>query len=175
MNHTPNRILIVGDAGRGKTTLALRLSEKLGLPANSTDDIFWKKKFTVKENAATGALKAQALYSGERWIVEGTTASLWEAGLPLAEVIVHLRFRSLIEQWYVILKRAWRRKNEAVYQESLLSVMLLLRHVTYKRYGLGYKKNDLTTEQDLLPYADKVIELHDHSEIEAFLDRYTIE
>ena len=42
-----NRILIIGDSGRGKTVLARKISEKLGIPAYSTDDYLYEMKFTV--------------------------------------------------------------------------------------------------------------------------------
>jgi len=44
------KILIVGDYGRGKTTLAQKLSRKLGIPYYSTDDFYWEKKFSKKQD-----------------------------------------------------------------------------------------------------------------------------
>ena len=40
------KIIIIGDAGRGKSTLASKLSEKLNIPCYSTDDYFYEVKFT---------------------------------------------------------------------------------------------------------------------------------
>jgi len=36
------KIIIIGDAGRGKSTLATKLAEKLGILHYSTDDSFMK-------------------------------------------------------------------------------------------------------------------------------------
>ncbi len=44
------RILIVGDSGRGKSTLAKSLSQKLNIKQYSTDDFFWKEKFSIPED-----------------------------------------------------------------------------------------------------------------------------
>ena len=44
-----NKIIIIGDAGRGKTTLASNLSKKLGIKHYSTDDFFYEIKFTKIE------------------------------------------------------------------------------------------------------------------------------
>ena len=45
-NKNLNRILIVGDAGRGKSTLASKISAKLGIPHHSTDHFYYEVKFT---------------------------------------------------------------------------------------------------------------------------------
>jgi len=40
------KIIIIGDAGRGKSTLASKLSKKLNTPHYSTDDYFYEVKFS---------------------------------------------------------------------------------------------------------------------------------
>ena len=40
------KIIIMGDSGRGKSTLAPRISEKLGIPYHSPDDYFYEIKFS---------------------------------------------------------------------------------------------------------------------------------
>ena len=52
MPYNHKKILILGDAGRGKTTFAEKLSKKISIPYYSTDDFFWKVKFTEANDKA---------------------------------------------------------------------------------------------------------------------------
>lgn len=44
------KILVIGDAGRGKTTMSRKLSKKLGIKHIQMDNIIWKKKYTHKRD-----------------------------------------------------------------------------------------------------------------------------
>ena len=58
----PNKILIVGDAGRGKSTLALNISKKLGIPHYSTDDFYYEVKFTKVRNRPESITKISEIF-----------------------------------------------------------------------------------------------------------------
>jgi adenylate kinase family enzyme len=158
------KILIVGDAGRGKTTLAHALSKKIGIDFHSTDDFYWEKKFTKKADKIESKNKLGLIYALDKWIVDGSTHDLMADGLPNADLIIHLRFRNLISQYFVLLRRHLSRDNE-----SLKNLFELLRHVTYKRYSIGYLKGVKTTLETILPFKKKVITLSSYKEINNFL------
>ena len=49
-----NKILIAGDASRGKSTLAEKISKKLNIPFHSTDDFLYDIKYTVYKDRQKG-------------------------------------------------------------------------------------------------------------------------
>ncbi len=159
------RILIFGHAGRGKTTFARKLSEKLSIPHYSTDDFFYKVKFTELRDREESVVLIKKVYDTDTWIVEGTTSRLLRPGLERAEVVFVLKHKSILTQYYSIIKRA-------VVDEkgrSISGTFHLLKHVTKKRYMKGYGTNQPTAEELKEVHNKKVIELHSFKEIDAYL------
>lgn len=160
-----NRIIIIGDAGRGKSTLALRISKKLSIKYYSTDDFFWKKKFTQPEDKQKSLSKILKIYKEEKWIVEGTTRRLLEAGLNKADIIIYMRYKNFLSQWGVLFRRYLTRKNE-----RLIDILLLMKDVFMKRYRLKKSEKKMTYREMVMPYQIKLIELHSFREINEFVN-----
>jgi len=165
MEENLNKILIVGDAGRGKSTLAAKISEKLGILHYSTDDFYYEVKFSKVRDRQEGINKISEVYKNDKWIVEGTTRCLIVPGLHLADVIIHLRHKNILSQWVVLIKRHFHRKNE-----TIVGTYKLMRHVLYKKYHLGYRKEKPTTTEIIDPHKHKVITLSSFKEIDKFVD-----
>ena len=160
-----SKILIVGDAGRGKSTLASKLSQKLGIQNYSTDDFYYEVKFSKVRNRQESVDKISKIYPGEKWIVEGTTEYLLEAGLHSADIIIHLKYKKILTQWAFLIKRYFQRDND-----TITGVLHLMRHVLYKKYGLGYRKGKRTPSILIHPYKHKVITLSSFKEINDFIE-----
>mgnify|MGYP003501371002 CR=1 FL=1 len=163
------RILIVGDAGRGKSTFASKLSLKTGIPHYSTDDFYWKERPFVAHEREISEAMAKEKFSEDSWIIEGTTQWLVRHGLDKADIIIHMYFKSIFAQLFYILKRHFQRKDE-----PMGSTLHLLKHVFYKRYNLGYKKGAVTHREILLPYSEKVIEVTSFRQAHVFLDKFDL-
>lgn len=158
------RILIVGDSGRGKSTLAKRLSEELGIKHIELDDIFWEKKFTVKRSKEVmHSMVQDVLDSNYEWVIEGSTRSMVSMCMEGADCIIHLRFRFLLEQWFVVIRRGIKRG------ESLRENLYLCKHLFDKRFGLGNSKGKKSVKEIVSEYDDKVIELFSYKEIDGLL------
>lgn len=158
------KILIVGDAGRGKSTLAKKLSERTNIKVYNTDDFYWETKYTKPRDKVLSKQAISSVYQNESWIIDGSTHDLIKDGLSRADIIVHLRFKSVLLQYLALIKRHFGRSDE-----RFIDLLKLLRHVTYKRYKIGYKKYDETTTELLHSYHDKVVTLDSYKQIENFI------
>jgi adenylate kinase family enzyme len=167
-NKNLKRILIVGDAGRGKSTLASKISAKLGIPHHSTDDFYYEVKFSKLRDRQESIDNISEVFKNEKWIIEGTTKHLIEPGLHSADLIIHLRYKNIPTQWLVLIKRYLKRDGEVV--ESAEGLLKLMRHVLYKKHHLGYRKGKLTPTEIIEPHKHKVITLSSFKEINNFLN-----
>jgi hypothetical protein len=162
---TLNKILIVGDACRGKSTLASKISAKLGIQNYSTDDFYFAVKFTKIRDREEGIESIKKIFQNERWIIEGTTRHLIEPGLHSSDIIIHLKYKNVPTQWMILINRYLHRDNE-----TIGDLYKLMRHVLYKKYHLGYRKGKLTPIEIIEPYKHKVITLSSFKEIDDFLN-----
>lgn len=159
------RIIIIGDSGRGKSTLAHKLSAKLNIPYHSTDDYYWEVKFSKVRDRQECMESISKLYRGDAWIVEGSGRRLLEPGFLDADLIIFLKHKSLLFQWWVLMKRHGTRG-----EDTLMGTLYLLRHVFYKKFRLGYEKNKVTYSEALAPHETKMVVLSSFKEINDFVD-----
>ena len=71
------RVMIIGSAGAGKTTLAVKLGEILQLPVIHLDAHFWKPGWTPSD-ADDWKEKVEQLIQGECWIMDGNYGGTME-------------------------------------------------------------------------------------------------
>jgi adenylate kinase family enzyme len=95
------RIAIVGPGGAGKSILARRLGERLGLPVVHLDAEHWRPGW-VETPAEEWAEKVRALARGERWIIDGNYGGTMEIRFAAADTIVFLDFPRRICLWRVL-------------------------------------------------------------------------
>jgi adenylate kinase family enzyme len=92
------RIVILGCAGSGKTTLARRLGEYTGAPVISLDAL-WQPHWDAKDVPAFRSLMKQA-HAGDRWISEGNFAqTTFDIRLPRATLVIWLERSRLLCMW----------------------------------------------------------------------------
>jgi adenylate kinase family enzyme len=159
-----NKIIIIGDAGRGKTTLADKLSKKLGINHYSTDDFYYEVKFSKVRTREEALNLISKVYLDNKWIVEGSTQWLLQPGLDSADLIIYLKYINIFPQWLVLIKRHFTRDDKNIWH-----TILLLRHVLYKRYGWGHKRGKIKHHEVVAPYRHKTVELSSFKEIEEFI------
>ena len=157
------RILIVGDSGRGKSTMAKFLSKELGLKHIELDDIFWIKKFTERRSKeAQLEMVQEVLNKYDEWVIEGTTRHMVSLCMDDADLIIYLYFNNPFSEIFSILKRGYKRGD------SFKSLIDLCYHRVLKRYKIGKERNDLSVGEIVKPYEDKLIRLSDWKSIEKF-------
>src|SRR5579862_4424209 len=83
------RIVILGCAGSGKTTLARQLAERTGAPLISLDEI-WQPHWKESDVPAFRSM-LEGAHSGDAWISEGNFAlATFDLRLPRATLVVWL-------------------------------------------------------------------------------------
>jgi adenylate kinase family enzyme len=64
------RVVVIGNGGGGKSTLARRLSARLGCPCVEIDTLLWQPGWRLTP-ADTYEAEHARLIAGERWIIDG--------------------------------------------------------------------------------------------------------
>ncbi|MGE5252016.1 MAG: adenylate kinase [Bacteroidota bacterium] len=110
------RIVVVGSSGSGKSILAERLSERLGLKYVELDALNWQPKWTPAPLPDFRRSVEAALGSGESaWVVAGNYGMVRSIIWPRAQAIIWLDYSLPLIFWR-LLKRTTRR---VVMQEEL--------------------------------------------------------
>jgi adenylate kinase family enzyme len=81
------RVAIIGPGGAGKTTIALELGRRLGLPVVHLDRIFWQPGWTEPDRSDWERAHRAAL-AGNAWVADGNYGSTMAERLRRADTIV---------------------------------------------------------------------------------------
>lgn len=100
------RVLVVGCAGAGKTTFAVRLAEVLGLPVIHLDSEYWRPGWEHTP-ADEWPILVDDLVGRDRWVMDGNYGGTLERRLARAHAVVFLDVARLTCLRRVIL-RSWR-------------------------------------------------------------------
>lgn len=105
------RVVIVGNAGAGKTWLGRRLAERFGAPLVHLDDLFWmiggSRSAPTEEQKAELGRMVRETKSAPSWIVEGAMTNLARLFLDRTDLLVWLDF-----DWETCRQRILERRAE---------------------------------------------------------------
>ena len=85
------RILIIGCGGAGKSTLARKMGEKLGIPVVHLDKLFWKPGWVESLPEEIDA-KIQAELGKSQWIMDGNYNRTLQERVKYCDTIIYLDF-----------------------------------------------------------------------------------
>ena len=85
------RVMILGCAGAGKSTLARRLGEKTGLPVVHLDKLFWKPGWVQIPQEEFDRLHYEAVM-GDRWIIDGNFNRTMPERIKYCDTVIYLDF-----------------------------------------------------------------------------------
>ena len=144
-----NRVVVTGLAGSGKSTFALALADKTGLPVIHLDLHFWKPGW-VAPSETEWRSKQRAVLAGDAWIADGNYHETLDLRVERADTVVVLDMpwwlcsgraflrgfrmpgelpegcdyshrRRLRDEWLLAV-RIWRkRRSEPEYEREILS------------------------------------------------------
>ena len=156
------RIWILGGTAAGKTTLAKKISEKLGISHYSIDDFSYKKKWTEKYSKEDRVKNLEKASKKASWVIEGFHSDDWIlSSMKRADVVVFLdmhKIRTLIRT----VGRQIDRKREGKSGAGLKDFFDLLRWHAKSTSG-KYRKYDCE--------GVNFIALKRPKEVEEFLDK----
>jgi adenylate kinase family enzyme len=98
------RILIVGSGGAGKSTLARRLAEKLGLEVLHLDKFYWRPGWV--ETPKDEWLKTvEGLAARDSWIMDGNYSGSLDLRLARCDTVVFLDLPRPVCLWRIVRRR----------------------------------------------------------------------
>jgi adenylate kinase family enzyme len=163
------RILVIGSAGSGKSTLSRYLGEKLSIPVIHLDRIYWKPEW-VEPGKEEWLERVRDVISEESWIIDGNYSGTLAVRLEACDTIVFLDMSRLTCLWRV-LYRALRyhgrsRPDMATGCVERLDIAFLL-WIWHYPYRTRPKVVSLLEAYGL---TRKVIHLRTHREVKLFVD-----
>lgn len=158
-----NKIYILGSVGSGKTTLAKKISKKLKLKIFSLDDIYWKKKYSVKrkENDKKKML-SKILRDNKKWVIEGASSSFVSNAIKQADLVVWIDLHHRILNFRII-KRSF--KEMVFGRQSFSGLKRLLGEIKEYKSKTGM----YTKHKKLLKGNKKYIVLRSKGDVRKFL------
>ena len=116
MHENPQRILVVGPTGSGKTTVARYLSERYQVPHVELDALHWGPNWTIQEDFLEEVDRAIA---ESEWVIEGGYVTPIRGAWPHADLVVWLDypFPTIL---YQLLKRTFVRRwrSERIFNDN---------------------------------------------------------
>lgn len=96
----PQRILIIGGPGNGKSTLARKITSATGLPLVHLDAHYWRPGWDAMPDDEWFPTVAE-LISADRWVMDGNFGSTLPARLARADLAVVLDLPRRVTMWRI--------------------------------------------------------------------------
>ena len=98
------RVLVLGNAGSGKTSFAEALANKLGLPCIHLDSHYWRPNWVPTPKDEWPSVVRQ-LIAQDQWVMDGNYSTTLEERIQRADTAIYLRVSRFVAIWRVIRRR----------------------------------------------------------------------
>lgn len=157
------RIILLGFAGAGKSTLARAIGARTGRPVIILDDI-WQSGWTEAQTPAFREI-LRALHTGDSWVSDGNFAAVsFDIRLPRADLIVWLDRSRWSSAWRAVTRVF--RKGEAHQLTDLPKVLAFIWNfervnrprieAAIAQHGPTLPQIRLTSDEDIARFLDSL-------------------
>lgn len=108
------RIIILGNAGSGKTTLARQLAQRLDLTHTEVDSLYWDPGWTPAPKEVFRERVSQAVQT-DRWVLDGNYSTARDILWPRADTAIWLDYPLPVTFWRLF----WRTMRRTLGGEEL--------------------------------------------------------
>lgn len=166
MKRVMKRVMIIGNAGAGKSTLAKALAEKLKLPLHHLDKIFWLPgwKELDRDEMAEKVIK---IINEDEWVIDGNYRRTMKQRAERADTIIYLNFSTAACLYGIIKRRLANEKRTDITEGCPEKI-----DMKFINWVLFYKRRSAPGVRELLnsmPAGKNIIELKSRKEVNAFL------
>lgn len=162
------RIVIIGCAGSGKTTLSKKLASMLGIPATHLDRLYWNPGW-VGTDQEVWSERIQHLAEQDSWIMDGNFGSTMDIRLRKADTVVYLDMDTrlclyrVLKRWMTNMGRTRPDMGEGCPEKIDLPFLKWI--LTFKRK----KRPQLLQKLSVLPDSIEIFILCSPGQVEHFL------
>ena len=128
------RIVVLGCGGSGKTVVANRLADRLGLPVAHLDALYYDSEWRPVD-AEEFAARLRTAVQGPRWILDGNYAATMPPRLRAADTVVFLDLPGWVCLWSLIKRRMRYRGGQ--HPDGVFDRLTM----GFARYVLAYRKS----------------------------------
>lgn len=89
------KIILIGSGGAGKSTLARRLGETLGIEVFHLDKLYWLPDWT-QPSKDEWRKKVEQLLEKDEWVIDGNFNSTMELRMKASDTVIYLNFARTI-------------------------------------------------------------------------------
>ncbi len=163
------KISIIGSGGAGKSTLAVKLGEKLTIPVYHLDALYWKPGWVETEREKWRLIQ-EDLCSQDSWILDGNYGATMDIRLHSSDTIIFLD----IDPYLCLARVIWRSiKSYGQTRSDMAEGCREQFDLGFYKWILNYptnKKPDIMNQLKALPGDKKVIVLNSRSQVKRFLE-----
>ncbi len=168
------RIMIIGGAGSGKSSLARALGGITGLPVVHIDTLYWQPGWAMRPREQIGRLTIQAA-DQDAWIFEGNHSETMNYRALRADMLIFLDISTVRRLWRV-LKRTVKHYGRS--RPDMAEGCVERFDWDFLKWVAGYRKNGRIRALAFLEQAPSHLVKHhlrSPHEVERFLARVTRE
>jgi adenylate kinase family enzyme len=98
------RVLVLGNAGAGKSSFAEALAGKIGIPCIHLDSHYWRPNWVPTPREEWPSV-VRRLIDRDEWVMDGNYSTTLEERIQRADTAIYLRIRRPVAIWRVVRRR----------------------------------------------------------------------